>query len=105
MARQVLHVGVKAFGVAVERAVDPSLKGLPVVVSPFGGPRPLVAEASLEASREGIRVGMPLARARERCRRLVVLLGSKRALAMAIKNDQPVRRYTDLTAKLRQASR
>jgi exodeoxyribonuclease V alpha subunit len=40
-----------------------------------------------------------------RGRRLVVLLGTKRALAMAIKNDQPVRRYTDLTAKLRQASR
>jgi exodeoxyribonuclease V alpha subunit len=39
-----------------------------------------------------------------RGRRLVVLLGTKRALAMAIKNDQPVRRYTDLTAKLRQAS-
>jgi len=40
-----------------------------------------------------------------RGRRLVVLLGSKRALALAIKNDQPVRRFTDLAAKLRQASR
>ena len=40
-----------------------------------------------------------------RGRRLVVLLGSKKALALAIKNDKPVRRYTDLTAKLRQASR
>jgi exodeoxyribonuclease V alpha subunit len=38
-----------------------------------------------------------------RGRRLVVLLGSKQALAMAIKNDKQVRRYTDLTAKLRQA--
>jgi exodeoxyribonuclease V alpha subunit len=40
-----------------------------------------------------------------RGRRLVVLLGTKKALAMAIKNDRPVRRYTDLAAKLRQASR
>ncbi len=38
-----------------------------------------------------------------RGRRLVVLLGSKKALAMAIKNDRPVRRYTDLAVKLRQA--
>lgn len=38
-----------------------------------------------------------------RGRRLVVLLGSKKALALAIKNDRPVRRYTDLAAKLRQA--
>jgi exodeoxyribonuclease V alpha subunit len=37
-----------------------------------------------------------------RGRRLVVLMGSKKALGMAIKNDRPVRRYTDLTAKLRQ---
>jgi exodeoxyribonuclease V alpha subunit len=40
-----------------------------------------------------------------RGRRLVVLLGTKKALAIAIKNDRPVRRYTDLAAKLRQASR
>jgi len=38
-----------------------------------------------------------------RGRRLVVLLGTKRALGIAIKNDQPVRRFTDLAAKLRQA--
>jgi len=37
-----------------------------------------------------------------RGRRLVVLLGSKKALALAIKNDRPVRRYTDLAGKLRQ---
>jgi exodeoxyribonuclease V alpha subunit len=40
-----------------------------------------------------------------RGRRLVVLVGTKKALAMAIKNDRPVRRYTDLADKLRQASR
>jgi exodeoxyribonuclease V alpha subunit len=40
-----------------------------------------------------------------RGRRLVVLLGTKKALAMAIKNDRPVRRYTDLAAKLRQSCR
>jgi exodeoxyribonuclease V alpha subunit len=38
-----------------------------------------------------------------RGRRLVVLLGSKKALGMAIKNDRPIRRYTDLAAKLRAA--
>jgi exodeoxyribonuclease V alpha subunit len=39
-----------------------------------------------------------------RGRRLVVLLGTKKALGIAIRNDQPVRRFTDLSAKLRQAS-
>ncbi|MDI6854857.1 MAG: ATP-dependent RecD-like DNA helicase [Deltaproteobacteria bacterium] len=35
-----------------------------------------------------------------RGRQLVVLLGSKKALGMAIRNDRPVRRYTDLKNKL-----
>ncbi len=38
-----------------------------------------------------------------RGRRLVVLLGSKKALGMAISNDKPIRRYTHLAARLRQA--
>jgi exodeoxyribonuclease V alpha subunit len=38
-----------------------------------------------------------------RGQKLVVLLGSKKALGIAIRNDRPVRRYTDLAAKLRKA--
>jgi exodeoxyribonuclease V alpha subunit len=39
-----------------------------------------------------------------RGRRLLVLLGSKKALGMAIANDRPVRRFTHLAEKLRQAA-
>jgi len=38
-----------------------------------------------------------------RGQRLVVLLGSKRALGMAVKNDRPIRRYSQLASRLRQA--
>jgi exodeoxyribonuclease V alpha subunit len=38
-----------------------------------------------------------------RGRRLVVLLGSKKALGMAISNDKPIRRHTHLAPRLRQA--
>jgi exodeoxyribonuclease V alpha subunit len=38
-----------------------------------------------------------------RGRRLVVVLGSKKAMAIAIKNDRPIRRYTDLARALRKA--
>ena len=38
-----------------------------------------------------------------RGRRLVVLMGSKRALAMAVRNDRPVQRYTRLAPFLREA--
>jgi exodeoxyribonuclease V alpha subunit len=37
-----------------------------------------------------------------RGRRLVVVLGSKRAMGMAIRNDRPIRRYTHLAARLRE---
>ena len=37
-----------------------------------------------------------------RGRRLVVILGSKRAIGMAISNDRPIRRYTHLAARLRE---
>jgi DNA polymerase-4 len=73
MQRQVLHVDVAAFAVAVERVADPGLGGRPVVVAPPGGPRSLVTVVSEEARLEGIRPGMPLTRAVRRCRALVVL--------------------------------
>ncbi|MEJ2671025.1 MAG: ATP-dependent RecD-like DNA helicase [Deltaproteobacteria bacterium] len=38
-----------------------------------------------------------------RGRRLVVILGTKRALGMAIRNDRPIRRFTNLAARLRDA--
>jgi exodeoxyribonuclease V alpha subunit len=37
-----------------------------------------------------------------RGRRLVVVLGSKRALGMAVRNDRPIRRFTHLAARLRE---
>jgi exodeoxyribonuclease V alpha subunit len=38
-----------------------------------------------------------------RGRRLVVILGSKRAIGMAIRNDRPIRRFTHLATRLRDA--
>jgi DNA polymerase-4 len=70
--RQVLHVDVADFPVAVARVVDPGLRGRPLVIAP---PlvRAVVLCASSEARREGIRPDMPLAEARRLCRGLRVL--------------------------------
>jgi DNA polymerase-4 len=73
MERRILHVDIASFAVAVERVVDPGLKGRAAVVAPPGGARSLVWSVSLEARHDGISVGMPLAKARRRCRSLVVL--------------------------------
>jgi DNA polymerase-4 len=65
--RFVLHVDLDPFFVSVERSLDPALRGRPVVIGGDGGGLGFVAAASEEARRAGVRVGMPLARARLAC--------------------------------------
>src|SRR5262249_15080347 len=63
----VLHVDLDSFFVAVERARRPELAGRPLIVGGRPGSRGVVAAASREARRRGIRTGMPLAQASIQC--------------------------------------
>jgi DNA polymerase IV len=63
----VAHLDLDSFFVAVERRRRPDLIGRPVVIGGRPGSRGMVAAASREARRCGVRVGMPLAQASIRC--------------------------------------
>ena len=73
--RRVLHLDMDAFFAAVELLRRPDLKGKPVIIGGRGDPtrRGVVATATYEARRFGVRSGMPFRTAQRLCPEAVYL--------------------------------
>jgi len=72
MVRNIIHLDIRNFCIALERQRQPDLRDWPLVIAPGQG-RTVVQAVSPEARQEGIQPGMVVARARRRCRRLNIL--------------------------------
>lgn len=70
MDRIILHVDLDSFYASAEKARSPELQGKPVIIGhdPKGGQgRGVVAAASYEARKFGVKAGMPISRAYKKC--------------------------------------
>jgi len=73
MQRNVIHIDIAEFPIAVERVLEPKLRDRPVAVAIEAASRSLVYSLSQEAAQNGVYRGMPLYQARKNCPDLTVL--------------------------------
>ena len=74
MERTILHLDLDTFFVSVERLINPSLDGKPVIVGGMSD-RGVVSTCSYEARRFGVHSAMPMRTARQLCSQAVFIRG------------------------------
>jgi DNA polymerase-4 len=94
---------MNSFFVACERLVDPALNGKPVIVGGRKGERGVVASASYEARRFGVKSGMPIITAEKLCPNAVFVPGHhklyskySRKVYVLLKRVAPVVEYASI---------
>ncbi len=75
MPRAILHLDLDAFFCSVEEIQNPDLRGKPFAVGGKPNERGVVASCSYPARALGVRSAMPMSRALQLCRNLIIVPG------------------------------
>ena len=98
--RKIIHIDMDAFFASVEQRDDPNLRGRPVAVGYPGG-RGVVAAASYEARKFGVRSAMPSVTAMRQCPELVFVPARFEAYRTVSRQIRAIfADYTDLVEPL-----
>lgn len=97
MNRIIMHIDMNSYFASVEQQANPHLRGIPVGV---GGPndgRSVVAAASIEAKKYGVKSGMTIYQARKYCPDIIFVQGDYHKYAQVTDRILRIfRRYTPL---------
>lgn len=102
MSRTILHLDLDAFFCSVEETQNPALRGKPFAVGGKPNERGVVASCSYAARMLGVRSAMPMSRAIQLCRNLIIV-PSRHDLYSEV-SGQVMERFRNLTGLVEQIS-
>ncbi|HJV65652.1 MAG TPA: DNA polymerase IV [Geomonas sp.] len=73
MDREILHITIPDFPIALARVIHSNLRGRPVAVAPLNSERALLQCVSQEAASDGVHAGTPIFQAKKACPSLIVI--------------------------------
>ena len=102
MPRTILHLDLDAFYCSVEEVENPELKGKPFAVGGKPNERGVVASCSYAARAVGVRSAMPMSKAIQLCRNLIIVSGRHKLYSEY--SEQVMNKLKNLTPLVEQIS-